>query len=125
MNAEALEAGRAFDSRIAQEVLKWQPRLSLEDDEKDRWVRPSDPGGPYSWIVTHFMSNWEPSTNIAYSMLLVEYMLEAFDTFALSYDGTLQLWHARFSGEPSNWESLWGHAETPMLAICRAAIQEF
>ena len=121
-SSEEPVAGRALDSHIAQEVLKWQPRLSVEDDAKDHWVKPTDPGSSYSWMITRGMDNWKPSTCREDAFVLVDYMLEVFEVFELSYDGT---WHARFAGEPSNWESLWGHAETPMLAICRAAIQEF
>ena len=117
------EAGSTLDSRIAQEVLKWQPRLSVEDDARDHWVMDRR-ASPYMWTITRGMNNWKPSTCREDAFVLVDYMLEIFEVFELSYDGTLRIWHARFAGHPSNWESLWGHADTPMLAICRAAIRE-
>ncbi len=121
---KTLKAGRALDDRVAREALKWEPRLSIVSDTLYRWVRPADPGSPFQWTTTRLIRHWHPSTETEDAVDLVNFMLEVFEVFELSYDGRLQIWHARFAGEPSNWESLWGHAETPMLAICIAAIQE-
>lgn len=64
------DAGRELDALVAEKVMGWEQRLSVEDDANDRWVYQTGTKPPYA--VARLMDMWHPSTSIADAWLVVE-----------------------------------------------------
>ena len=61
---------------LAAEAMGWEPRHSIEDDSRDRWVRLTGKTQP-QWEYTASINDWSPYTDIADAMVLVEKLEES------------------------------------------------
>jgi hypothetical protein len=64
-------AGARLDSWVAEFVMGWEARLSIEDDSRDRWVKKLPPGSEYMEEFTESL-DWSPSTDLAAAWTVVE-----------------------------------------------------
>jgi hypothetical protein len=114
MQTTELPAGQELDALIAERVMGWHvERYATYGAPSDHW---HDATG--SRVAS---SDWSPSTDIAAAWQIVE-RLRLFDSAV----GGKVLWQDEDTWHVGHlfWEQLQSdaHADTPMLAICRAAL---
>lgn len=62
-----MKAGPALDRQIAEKVMGWEPRYSVDFDCQDRWVVRNGEGAAALYSLTYHMNQWQPSTDIEHA----------------------------------------------------------
>lgn len=128
LTTDELCVGCELDALVAEMVMRWRKYLYNEPgstitDEADIWFEPNHNG--HCWKGEPFeiggrwdrsFRHWSPSTNIADAFEVVDLMIEYAHDFELTWNGPMgnESWLCCFL-EPAL-------ANTPALAICRAAL---
>ena len=106
MNIDKLPAGKEMDHAVAEYVMKWERYET--DPPHTAWAYLK---GGVRWIRPEF----SPSTNIAHAIEVAEFLKLTIGPRRDAAPG----WYA----ECSFCREINGHADTPALAICRAALK--
>ena len=136
MNINEMPAGEEMDILVAKEVMKWVPsaeclfegEISIWKDESGNMVASQETWGPAN---DETCIQWSPSTNIAHAWMVWKKLPRKSNLgFALS----IKLIDEEMSSEPDKRVYIviatyrgatmcGGMADTPELAICRAALK--
>ena len=127
MNIDEMPAGNELDRLVAEKVMKWRRERNWK---RRGWWSAKDPlraergNGPHNYLV-HHSEDWHPSADIVAAWEVIEKMIEnkKWEHFSLVrwYDRGQFWWVSGATDDDEPTHSV--DSETPMLAICRAALK--